>query len=78
MTGRARGTMGNQMLHARTLPDGPLGRRGRFTGGGRPHIGQPANDNTPPARYLIGRALRTLWIATLLAGAAAGLVHILG
>ena len=78
MTGRARGNMGNQMLHARTLPDGSLGRRGRFSGGGRIQPGQPANDNVPPTRYLIGRALRTLWIATLLAGATAGLLHIIG
>ena len=61
-----------------TLPDGLMGRRGRFAGGGRLQLGQPANDNIPPVRYLVGRVLRTLWIALLLAGAAAGLVRIFG
>ncbi len=77
MTGRARGKMGNQLLRARNLPDGAGGRRGRFAGGGRIAIGQPANDNVASVRYRIGRAMRMVWIAALLAGLAAGFVQLL-
>ena len=77
MTGRARGKMGNHLLRARNLPDGLGGRRGRFAGGGRAMVGEPANDNVASVRYRIGRAMRLVWITALLAGLAAGFVQLL-